>query len=177
MYIFGLRDDDQVDVLHEVSENGLTVISPDGEQRTWASILSHYEKLYREKFDCYHAGPDRPENIDALRALGIPIKAADDAVIEGLQFCSSIMHVDATGHTRLRIHKENCPKLIQKLPMLRWAENADGSLSEKQLKKDDDEADSFRYGLFSKRKWFRVWDTMATYLEDIPESGDNNRHF
>lgn len=154
-YVYGLRGDDEVDVLHEVSEPGILI---HGEGRTWASILLHYQNLYAEKFEFVEAGPDRPENIAAIKIRGVRIRAADNAVIEGIQFVSALLHIDERGKSRLRIHAENCPRLLKKIPMLRWQENPDGTLSEKQLKKDDDECDSLRYGLFSMRKWFKLWE-------------------
>lgn len=169
MYIYGLRHDDKVDIIHEVSERGLEIMSHVEGVRTWASILLSYQQRYDEIFDYFEAGPDRPENIAALDAMGIRIHAADNDVMEGIQFCAALMHIDANGNTKLRIHKENCPKLPNKIQMMRWAENADGSLSEKQLKKDDDECDSMRYGLFSQRKSFRFWGTIESYLKTNSE--------
>lgn len=160
MYIYGLRDDDEVDVLHEVSESGIPAIPMASGQESWAGIMQEYQEQYEEKFDFFYAGPDRPENIASIRQGGVRIKGADNAVNEGIQFVSALMHVDDRGRSKLRIHKSNCPKLCKKLPMLRWKERADGSLSEEQLKRDDDEADSLRYGLFSMRRWFRLWQTM-----------------
>ena len=78
--------------------------------------------------------------------------------MEGIQFVSSLLYVDERGKSKIRIHAKNCPILPKRLPMYRWQENHDGSISEKPLKKDDDECDSVRYGLFSMRKWFRIWD-------------------
>lgn len=170
MYIFGLRDDDKVDILHEVSEPGLTIVPVPGSNRSWAEIMRDYQTMYSEKFDYFYAGPDRPENIESISSLGIRIQAADNPVVEGIQFVSALLHVysDEYGKetAKLRIHKTNCPKICQKMPMLRWQEKSDGTFDEKQLKKDDDECDSLRYGLFSMRKWFNLY----TYFKESKEA-------
>jgi hypothetical protein len=159
-YIFGLRDDDEVDILHEVSEPRLLVVPTSDEVNSWAKVMLDRQAQYEEKFDVFHAGPDRPENIRALADLGVRIRAADDSVNEGIEFVSALMHVDGNNRSKLRIHAKNCPILAKRVPMYRWKETPDGSLSETPLKKDDDEVDSMRYGLFSKRGEFRIWEYM-----------------
>jgi len=161
LYIFGLRDDDNVDILHEVSEPGLTIVPVPGSNKSWAEIMRDYQAMYSEKFDYFYAGPDRPENIESISSLGVRIQAADNPVVEGIQFVSALLHVYENEHgekaSKIRIHKTNCPKICQRMPMLRWQERADGTFDEKQFKKDDDECDSVRYGLFSMRKWFNLY--------------------
>lgn len=167
MYIYGLRDDDCVDILHEVSEPGINLVRA-GEmtEDTWFDYMKKYQDMYDDLFDYFFAGVDRPENIDTLSGLGIRITGADNAVDEGIQFVMALMKPDKNGHSKLRIHAENCPKLAKKIPMLRFKENSDGTMSEQQLKRDDDECDSMRYGLFSMRQWFKIWNYL-TGKEDV----------
>lgn len=155
-HVFGLRDDDEVDILHEVSRACVPIVPVGDNRDCWGEIMRGFQEMYKDKFDFVFAGPDRPENISAISDLGVYIKAADDSVMEGIQFVSALMQIDERGKSKLRIHAENCPMLVKRIPMLRWAEDKDGNPTEKQLKKDDDECDSMRYGLFSMRKWFRL---------------------
>jgi hypothetical protein len=173
LYIFGLRDDDFVDVLHEHSAPQTPIVPIPG-NRSWFEIMQEYQQMYADKFDFFYAGPDQPESIDSISTLGVRIRAADNPVIAGIQFVSTLMHpyVGPNGkmQAKLRIHKKNCPILAKKLPMYRWAENSDGTFQEKPLKKDDDECDSLRYGLFSMREWFRLYSYIIKSPEGVNES-------
>jgi hypothetical protein len=163
-YVYGLRDDDQVDILFEVSESGIPPVAAIPGQRCWASIMEDYQNQFEEKFDWIYAGPDRPENIENIRSIGVQIKGADNAVNEGITFVAALMHVEE-GRSKLRIHSANCPKLVRRIPTYRWDIDSSGRVTEKPLKQDDDEVDSMRYGLYSQRRWFRIWQKISGGVE------------
>lgn len=76
---------------------------------------------------------------------GMWVTDANNEVLEGIQTVSALM-----SRRKIRIHKQRCPYLIKGLELYAWDEKASKRGKEQPLKQDDDEADSFRYGLHEK---------------------------
>ncbi len=99
---------------------------------------------------------DEPAYIAEFKRAGIFAAPCNNDVKAGIQLVSTLMHVDENGHTRLRIHKKNCPRLSKYLPAYTWNENKDEELSETPKKENDDECDMLRYAIYSGRKWLDI---------------------
>ncbi|MBZ0272593.1 terminase family protein [bacterium] len=123
------------------------------------------EKYHPSMFLC---DPSRPEHIRALRAEGLPARAAKNEVAAGIQTVATLLHVPALANMqsdhltisassaspreqnsipigpRLRV-SERCTHLLSELPAYRWRN--DDAASEEPEKRDDHALDALRYAL------------------------------
>lgn len=151
--IIGITNDDDVHILEENTQSGIPCVSADNNQDTWAKRA--LEAQTRWGTELFYCGVDEPEHIKAFRDAGIYARGAKNAVQPGIQTIATLMHIDENKHTRLKIHKSNCPRLSKYIAAYRWMENKDGDLQEKPLKVNDDEIDMARYAIHSARKWLK----------------------
>ena len=80
-----------------------------------------------------------------LAQRGVWFTDADNAVMDGIRTVSSML---ASG--LLKIHKDNCPRLVARLATYVWDQKAAARGEEQPLKKDDDEPDALRYGVMTR---------------------------
>lgn len=76
----------------------------------------------------------------SIKRKGIRIKDADNAVLEGIRVVSTLM-----GNRKLRVHRKNCPKLLEEVGGYVWDEKAALSGIEKPVKDRDHALDALRY--------------------------------
>lgn len=158
LYIAGITFDDEVDVIHIEAHQKILVEKPadiDGSytKKTWCDIA--YDAYQKYDINMIYCGPDRPEDIAAYKARGIPCCAANNSVASGISFVHSLMVVDDNGKSRYRVHK-SCELLIQNHITQKWKEDPNGDHSEEPEKLNDDANDAERYCLFSGKKWFNI---------------------
>jgi len=82
---------------------------------------------------------------------GFWVVDADNAVTEGIHTVSTLL-----SRRKLRISKSGCPRLSKRIPTYAWNDKAAVRGVEEPLKKEDDEADAFRYGVHGKIPQWRV---------------------
>src|SRR5208283_574991 len=80
-----------------------------------------------------------------LTQRGIWNADADNSVMDGISTVSSMM-----SRGLLKIHKDNCPRLVARLLTHVWDKQAAARGVEQPLKKEDDEPDALRYGVQTK---------------------------
>jgi hypothetical protein len=158
--VIGINNDDCVDVLEENSEAGIPVGHIDlPDEDSWVNRARDASPRYGN-IEMFYCGHDRPENIEAMnRAFGDVVTAttAITNVYDGIQTIATLMHIDRNGHTRLRIHRTNCPRLCKYLPAYHWKASKEGVHKEEPDKVDDDECDMLRYAVHSGMKAWRGW--------------------
>ncbi len=82
---------------------------------------------------------------------GLWITDADNAVSEGIHTVATML-----SRRKVRISKRGCPELAKRIPNYAWDDNAAKRGVEQPLKVEDDDCDSFRYGIHSKVPAWRV---------------------
>ncbi len=89
--------------------------------------------------------------MDEFAVHGILGRKANNSVDAGILKVAEFLHVNPdTKKPRLFIFKEKCPELIKGMKRYQWQPvSYNGVIKEKPLKKDDDEADTLRYGIMA----------------------------
>jgi len=167
--VVGIDNDDNVDVLETVSIPKISVSSKfDSTERTWSKINKELKEKYR--VDVFFGGVDRPENISVLRAEGVNIRKAKNAVVPSIDVISTLIRV-VDGRSKFRIRKtKGNDALFKGLLNFRWKE---GAIKEEPIKEKDDEVDALRYAVYSayRLRYFRA-DFMDANFENEGDEED-----
>lgn len=95
----------------------------------------------------------------------VNVMNAHNAVLQGIQTVSSLLAI-----ARLLIVGERCPNLLATLPLYMWDTKATERGETKVRKENDDEADAFRYAVYSSRQYWRDQIPLAPQsLDDSQE--------
>ena len=86
-----------------------------------------------------------------LESRGFWVSVADNSVSEGIHTVSTLLH-----SRRLMIDRDECPRLVRKIPEYAWNEKAARLGKEEPIKQNDDECDALRYGVHGKIPAWRV---------------------
>jgi PBSX family phage terminase large subunit len=86
-----------------------------------------------------------------LSSRGLWVTDADNAVSDGIHTVSTLLH-----SRRLIVNKDECPRLVRKIPEYAWSSKAAKLGKEEPLKIADDEVDALRYGVHGKIPVWRV---------------------
>ena len=85
-----------------------------------------------------------------LREAGVAyLRAADNAVLEGIRMVSSLLDMDL-----FRVHSR-CRHLIRELPNYVWDETAQNRGEDAPIKREDHAADALRYGVMGERRYWK----------------------
>jgi PBSX family phage terminase large subunit len=96
-----------------------------------------------------------PPEAASLRAelllRGFWVVDADNSVTSGIHTVSTLL-----ARRKLRISRTGCPRTVKRIPTYSWNDKSALRGVEEPLKKEDDECDSIRYGVYGKVPQWRV---------------------
>lgn len=119
-------------------------------QKTDAQYADDLEQFMGPNNSCQIRVPPEAASFKAeLEQRGLWVVDADNEVAKGIQTVSSLM-----AKKLVRVHR-SCTETIKGIELYAWDPNAAKRGEEKPLKKDDDNADAFRYGLHGKIPIYR----------------------
>ena len=97
----------------------------------------------------FYADPSSPESINTLANMGLNVIAANNSVMEGINFVYPLFDVADDGKPRLFI-SDACLNTIEEISKYRYADQKEGREEKEQpLKVDDHAMDALRYGIFT----------------------------
>jgi PBSX family phage terminase large subunit len=136
--VVGIAPDGKVWWLDEVYERGLVTHGDPGND--WASIARDLQKQWG--VEVFFADPEDANAIKAWQHMGIPVRRANNAVLEGIREVQSVMAAN-----RLRVWRERCPYTLTEIKQYHWREDADGNPLEDTapVKEFDHALDARRY--------------------------------
>jgi len=156
--VAGHTADDQLDLLEEVYERGMT-------DEAIIRVVKDMTARYGVKM--WWSDPSDPGLIAALQNAGIPARPAPRAAGPFDSWVKNgIIEVEKrliSKPPRLRFHRKRCPMVIRDFDNYRYPQQREGAPEkEMPLKVDDHGCDMVRYIVVGMNEWYGVADGMPT---------------
>lgn len=104
----------------------------------WLSVAQDIRSYFGKRIPFY-CDTENSEHIYSLQSNGVNARAANKAVMNGIEYLSTLMH-----NGRFYVNYESCPQFREEIYKYAW-----NSKTGDVLKQHDDCMDSLRYGIYS----------------------------